>query len=100
MKLERSQRAASERSEVCEDTAVNDLKRAVNDPKRMPAAAEMREDESGVAEASGRQGHDQEETSSGKFQPQLFIKELNTQRALVWAAATRQRKQRRSWQSV
>ena len=61
---------------------MNDLKTArwaVNDTKTMPAAAEK------TNLASLKRLGDKgtvKKTSSGKFQPQLFIKELNTQRAL------------------
>lgn len=61
---------------------MNDLKTArwaVNDTKTMPAAAEK------TNLASLKRPGDKgtiKKTSSGKFQPQLFIKELNTQRAL------------------
>ena len=61
---------------------MNDLKtarRAVNKTKTMPAAAEK------TNLASLKRPGDKgtiKKTSSGKFQPQLFIKELNTQRAL------------------
>jgi len=61
---------------------VNDLKTArwaVNDTKTMHAAAEK------TNLASLKRPGDKgtiKKTSSGKFQPQLFIKELNTQRAL------------------
>jgi len=61
---------------------VNDLKtarRAVNKTKTMSAAAEK------TNLASLKRPGDKgtiKKTSSGKFQPQLFIKELNTQRAL------------------
>ena len=52
---------------------------AVNDTKTMPAAAEK------TNLASLKRPGDKgtiKKTSSGKFQPQLFINELNTQRAL------------------
>ena len=61
---------------------MNDLKTArwaVNDTKTMLAAAEK------TNLASLKRPGDKgtiKKTSSGKFQPQLFIKELNTQRAL------------------
>ena len=61
---------------------MNDLKtarRAVNKTKTMSAAAEK------TNLASLKRPGDKgtiKKTSSGKFQPQLFIKELNTQRAL------------------
>ena len=61
---------------------MNDLKTArwaVNDTKTMSAAAEK------TNLASLKRPGDKgtiKKTSSGKFQPQLFIKELNTQRAL------------------
>ena len=61
---------------------MNDLKTArwaVNDTKPMSAAAEK------TNLASLKRPGDKgtiKKTSSGKFQPQLFIKELNTQRAL------------------
>ena len=61
---------------------MNDLKTArwaVNDTKTMHAAAEK------TNLASLKRPGDKgtiKKTSSGKFQPQLFIKELNTQRAL------------------
>ena len=61
---------------------MNDLKTArwaVNDTKTMPAAAEK------TNLASLKRPGDKgtiKKTSSGKFQPQLFINELNTQRAL------------------
>ena len=61
---------------------MNDLKgpaAAVNDTKGMAGAAQK------TKPASLKRPGDKgtiKKTSSGKFQPQLFIKELNTQRAL------------------
>ena len=67
---------------------MNDLKgpaAAVNDTKGMAGAAQK------TKPASLKRPGDKgtiKKTSSGKFQPQLFIKELNTQRALVGSCDT------------